>query len=267
MILIKREANEQLMSSYLAFVAAIVFVLIILTALIQFVVGDSNFPMRLYTDGVLRILLSIPCIIVLGQIIQGSGFKFAFATKGFKMGIFAHIFFLLWISLRLPLFFIATEFNMEFIPMIPGIIFFDLAVGIFEEVLFRGIFMTAMLIQFGGTAKGRIFCVLLNGLVFGLIHLIGGDFLTVLFTGALGVGFAAAYVYSKNLLSCMVVHALWNIAFKIPNGFIVDVNNAGLLAASQMVTYISIGAIFLFAIILTIKSKPFYEVAGSEITT
>ena len=241
--------SDQLISSSLAFCAMILFLFGIFAML---------FSGGLYVDGVVRFLFSIPCIIVLGKIIQGNGFKFTFAAKGFKKGMLAHLFFLLAIILHLPLFFIATEFNMEFIPVIPAIIVFDLGCGIFEEVLFRGILMTAILIQFGETAKGRICCVLFSGIVFGLVHLFGGNFLTVLFTGILGIGFAAAYVYSKNLLSCIIVHALWSYIAKIPNGLFVDER---LLAASQMIMYISLVAILLFAIVLTIKAEPHFQAA------
>ena len=250
--------NDQLISSSLAFCGIIFFLFIILNRILRSSIGGGI--VMLYADGMLRFLISIPCIIVLGKIIQDNGFKFSLSTKGFKKGMFAHLFFLLWIFLRLPLFFTATEINIEFIPAVPAIIFFDLANGIFEEVLFRGILMTAILIQFGETVRGRIFSVVFSGIVFGLIHLYGGNFLTVLFTGLIGMGFAAAYVYSKNLLSCIIVHALWNYAMKIPNVLIADVNNAGLWSASQMIMYISLVAILLFAIILTIKAEPHFNV-------
>jgi membrane protease YdiL (CAAX protease family) len=262
----KQEANEQLISSSIVYCAVILFLYFILNALIRFIFGggDNSVLTVFYADGVLRILFSIPCIILLGEIMRGNGFKFSFGTKGLKKGLFAHAFFLLNMSLHLPLIFITTEINMEFIPMIPAIIFNDLATGIFEEILMRGLFMTAMLVQFGGTAKGRIFCVLLNGLVFGLLHLIGGDLLAVLFTGILGIGFAAAYVYSKNLLSCIIFHALWNIVFKISGGLVAGVDNEGLLAVLQIVACISILAILLFGIILTIKSKPHFKAAEPD---
>ena len=259
-ITIKQDGNLLQIASSLAFCAVVLILLIFYDALIRFGVGGYDLRTLHYVNAVFIALLAIPCIIFLGKIVQENGFKFSFSAKGFKKGMFAHLFFLFALFLHLPLAFITTEINTEFVPMIPPIIFFDLAVGVFEEVLMRGIFMTAMLVRFGETGKGRIFCVLLNGLVFGILHFFDGGFVSVLLTGLLGIGFAAAYVYSKNLLSCMVVHALWNIALKISGGLIVDIDNAALLEALRAVGIVLYGAIPLFAIVLTIKSKPLFKV-------
>ncbi|MCL2321710.1 MAG: CPBP family intramembrane metalloprotease, partial [Oscillospiraceae bacterium] len=131
----------------------------------------------------------------------------------------------------------------------------QIGVGLFEESLFRGLLMTAMLVKWGDTAQGRLAVALLSGVLFGTCHIInmffnGSSLQFTLFNlvvaAALGFGFAAMYVYSRNLLGCMIVHAVYdfiaNLSSQLPN---------------RLVLLVILGLISLFAIVLCIVAKPF----------
>ena len=149
-------------------------------------------------------------------------------------------------------------FAQSHIQRIPFFILFEIGTGIFEEGLFRGIILIPMLLRWGNSAKGRLISVFISSILFGFVHFSGGVD-QIIFATYMGICFASAYVYSKNLISCMVFHALWNFTIKMP----------GLLNASPSV-YIGafwifvnvVGSIIMlampvYAIILIIRSKPF----------
>ena len=220
-------------------------------------------PMALYIHGVLRILIAMPCILALRKILQAHGLETTFMLGGLKKGLFAHAFLILVIALFILAFFYIAEINVEFIPIIPSIVFFEIGTGLFEEALFRGLLLTALLIQYGATAKGRISCVLVNGILFGALHLFNSiyhfNILTFLLVSVMGVCFAAAYTYSKNLLACMFFHMLWNVVIKIGNGLVAELYQPSIAAQLDvLVNILFFVMIPLFAIIITIKSKPLY---------
>ena len=63
-------------------------------------------------------------------------------------------------------------------PSMQKIIFFTLVmllVGIFEEVLCRGVILNNMLIKWGHTKTGILKSIILSSLIFGLLHLVNLD--------------------------------------------------------------------------------------------
>jgi len=254
---LRRDFKERPIITAFASVAVLwVLYTVIAFIVFRFFSDPSEMTLR-YTRGLLRVIFSVASVWLLGYAVGGNGWRYAFTTRGLGAGLFAHLFFFAHAIRFIPALFVATEINTAFFTRIPAIILFDIGTGIFEEITFRGLLMTAMLIRFGATAKGRLACVLLNGAIFGLGHLIGGDWLAVLVTGILGMGFAAAYVYSKNLLACMLAHMAYNFAIQLTNGFIVDIGNTTALLLLQISSIVVRGLVLPFAIYLTIKAKPF----------
>jgi membrane protease YdiL (CAAX protease family) len=223
-------------------------------------------PPWIFADSAMRLALTVPCVLLLGYIIQSSGFKFTFPMKGFAKGMFACAGILLFAVTPMLHFFHTSELDTAYIAKIPAVITQQIATGIFEETLFRGLFMTAMLAKWSGTAKGRVLCVLLSGVVFGAGHVwnifysgdVRGELMNSLGAGIYGAGWAAAYLYSKNLLSCMLTHALSDIAVHLSNGLIADVFDTTLLRALHIAQPLLVYVVIpLFAIVLSVKAKPF----------
>ena len=116
--------------------------------------------------------------------------------------------------------------------------------------------MTAMLIQWSDTVKGRIIVVLISGIVFGVSHFNGGLF-SVLITGILGIGFSAVYLYSKNLMICMLLHALYDVPAHLSH-WIAELSENTLHHVLDDVQAILMYAVIpLFALFLCVKAKPF----------
>lgn len=102
----------------------------------------------------------------------------------------------------------------------------QITTGLWEETASRG----GMLLKWKSTIRGRIMCVLLSGLLFGLLHLFGfiyGNSIidclwSGLYAGIWGMFIAAIYMMSENLLLVMLIHTIWDIIVRIPDYFVAD---------------------------------------------
>lgn len=99
----------------------------------------------------------------------------------------------------------------------------QLATGLFEETVYRGIVMKPFE-KYYSEKRWRIIAVVTSGLVFGLSHMFNfifsGDVLgsirQALFTAIWGMFIAAIYMISDNLLLVIIIHAFWDIWIRIP---------------------------------------------------
>jgi membrane protease YdiL (CAAX protease family) len=223
----------------------------------------------LVLDNVFRFVFAVPCIVLTGWILRENGFRHLFRTKGLSKAIFPSLGILLLGLHYLLRFLIAAELDAEYIPQIPLIVLQQLATGFFEEPLFRGLLMAAMLLKWGDTVKGRLLAVLLAGIIFGLAHmdfirLLGGDLSEllrwkVLNTGLMGLGFAAVYLYSGSLLGCVLLHAVYDVAVHLSNGLILTTRgglDAVIDVALNVVLY---AAIPVFAMVVCVKATPYHN--------
>ena len=96
-----------------------------------------------------------------------------------------------------------------------------IAIGFYEEILFRGVLLRQFIELFGNSHRRIICAVFASSLVFGLIHLM--NFHTEVSTGAvlsqvgysfiMGVAFSALLIRTNwNLLWCGIIHSLYDIA-------------------------------------------------------
>ena len=205
-------------------------------------------------DSALRAIYTVPCLILLGWIIQSSGFRFAFTAKGFAKGMFAGAAIFLFILTMALRWFNMLELHTD--AKVPGVIAQQITTGLFEEAAFRGLLMTAMLVQWGDTAKGRTLIVLISGIVFGVSHFKGGWF-SVLIASILGTGFSAVYLYSKNLMSCMLLHALYDIPAHLGHWIAESSENTLHHILDNAQAILMYAAIPFFALFLCVKAKPF----------
>jgi len=244
-----------------------VFVILITRLGVQYIVdpfGVSQLnPNGLLLSGSLNIIFTLPIMIMLSLVLGENGFKFTFSIKGFKSGMYALLPFLLAIFVIALGILIAFEMNREFLlSVLPALVFFEFTIGIAEESLFRGLFLVPMLIRWSGSERGRLGCVLVSGTVFGALHMvnivIGADVSATLASSlaasVVGVAFAAALLRSKNLLSCIVIHAIWNITVKSANAL--TLYTPPLISSILDLLML---AMPIFAVNLALRSKPFVK--------
>ncbi len=85
-----------------------------------------------------------------------------------------------------------------------------LSVGLFEELIFRGILFSFFARLFPKNKGGFLLTFLISSLVFGLAHLLNGNLLQVAYSILTGGLFAFCLVKTKNVLCSALVHAVYN---------------------------------------------------------
>ncbi len=87
-------------------------------------------------------------------------------------------------------------------------------VGLFEELIFRGILFSLLLGVFSKDKKGFLKTYVFSSLIFGGAHLLNGfslgTLLQVAYTCLTGGLFAFCFVKTKNVLCCAFVHGCYN---------------------------------------------------------
>lgn len=93
-----------------------------------------------------------------------------------------------------------------------------LLTGFFEELIFRGIVFPLVLERVSNNKKGLFLAVLLSSAIFGLSHLlnivmgagVGATILQVGYSTLTGGMFAFAFIKTKNVIFCVLLHAVYN---------------------------------------------------------
>ncbi|MGH4119150.1 CPBP family intramembrane glutamic endopeptidase [Clostridium sp.] len=126
------------------------------------------------------------------------------------------------------LFFIYIIFNFEYtiisFNMISAVIMMiisSLFIGLYEEILFRGLILSLMFRHYGKTKKEIYFSVIFTSIVFGLFHFFnlfsGSSIISVVtqvvYATIVGIFFSALLLRTKNnLLWCALLHGLYDAA-------------------------------------------------------
>ncbi|MBE5749869.1 MAG: CPBP family intramembrane metalloprotease [Clostridiales bacterium] len=122
--------------------------------------------------------------------------------------------------------------NLPFIPWIKGLnkfanvgfqevllfIFYCVLIGVFEEIVFRGIIFPSLLSRFEKSKKGLIKSMIISSVIFGVAHIVNAfsgagiieTLLQVVYSSLIGGLCAFAFVKTNNIVSSIVVHALYN---------------------------------------------------------
>ena len=98
-----------------------------------------------------------------------------------------------------------------------------LAIGFFEECLFRGFFLSFLLKKMQKNRRGRFLAVLISSAAFGLIHLfnlaygggVGATFLQVGYSFLIGGLLAALVLATGRLLPAALCHALYDFCGRL----------------------------------------------------
>jgi CAAX protease family protein len=86
-----------------------------------------------------------------------------------------------------------------------------LAVGVNEELLFRGFFQTRVERLFGRWSLAGVVSAVIAGVVFGLVHGLQGS-ANVVYAGLLGIGLGIIYIRAdRNLWVVVALHSLFDV--------------------------------------------------------
>lgn len=96
---------------------------------------------------------------------------------------------------------------------------FIISVGVFEEIVFRGVVLNLFIQKSQKTKTGVFLAIVYSSLVFSLLHLLnvfaGSGFLPILlqigYTFLIGMMFAVVYLKTKNIWTTIVIHTIYNI--------------------------------------------------------
>lgn len=135
------------------------------------------------------------------------------------------------------------------------------ATGYFEEATHRGLMMNGLIKYNTGTIKQRLVTVITAGAFFGLSHtanIFFGENLLVQVPACIlwGMFIAAVYMLSDNLLLVMILHALSDTTYKIPNALFGYVHDA---AICQVVEYLRTAIDYVILPLMAVLICIFYD--------
>ena len=136
----------------------------------------------------------------------------------------------------------------DFNPLTLEIVILGLAPAIFEEVVFRGIFIHNL----KASGKSDITALLISALIFGLIHLtnaVNGDIAQALvqtgYAVVVGLVFGAIYIRTGDLFSVIFAHAAMDITNRVFGSASVTPN----LVIIAFVALLAIEAVYAFVLV------------------
>lgn len=99
-------------------------------------------------------------------------------------------------------------------------VLFCISIGLFEEVVFRGLILTVLLQRLPETKQGILIAIVLSSLIFGVIHfvnLVAGaspldTLLQIGYSFLMGMLWAVVYLKTKNLWMAILLHAMYNMS-------------------------------------------------------
>lgn len=120
-------------------------------------------------------------------------------------------------------------------------------IGINEEFIFRGIILSAL------RKNGRLSSIITSSIIFGLFHLLnlvyGADIIDTVVQVVFATGFGLVMAVTKyetgEMLSPIIIHALWD--------FISKISNADFLGSIDIIHTISIVLVVVWGIFLTFR--------------
>lgn len=142
----------------------------------------------------------------------------------------------------------------DFNPLTTDILILGLAPAIFEEVVFRGIFIHNL----RESGKSDMAALIIPALIFGLVHLtnaVNGEILQALvqtgYAVVVGLVFGAIYIRTGDLFSVILAHAAIDITNRVFAGNIVD--SVPVIAA--FIVLLALEAVYAFTLVAGKKEK------------
>jgi|GEM_PF-1223352 len=221
-------------------------------------------PMLLLLRSAINIVFTVLAVILLGVINQTDGFKHVLRTKGLPDGLIVLIpvmaFFLFGLALSLG---DISTMHEESLQTFPAIAFMQTTSALMQNILFRGLLITALFVKLSNTGSERVRSVFKAAALYLLIYIplntLDGTnigLMQLINTFIVGAELCAAYMYSKNLLSLVLVQGLWQILGSVIGLFSTNDNPQSTLFV-LIVWLVIIISILAFAIRFSKRAEPF----------
>lgn len=189
---------------------------------------------------------------------KGAGFLRSFYIGGFLVGYCIYM-----LVAQFYLQMMNTQRSLQPLPLILVFTATMFLVGWAEELVFRGVILNLLLDCFSKTQKGIVGAILLDGILFGAVHLTnifsGVSILSAcvqaVTAGLLGILFAAVYARSRNIWVVIIAHTLTDFASLMSGGIF---GNGGVIEGINQLSYVNLLAVPILLIpclILLRKSK------------
>lgn len=166
-------------------------------------------------SGAVRFIVAVPAVWIYGVYMGENGWRATFSTRGWRGGLRDSAALLMFpAAVLLPSVWTLIQADTWYVggsiaQYIGVFIIFDPANSLFEEVIWRGLIMTAVLYRYGKTAKGRFCVAFVSSLVFGLLHYSNG-WAGIVVAAVCGFGLAALYIRTESLLMPIIIHTVIN---------------------------------------------------------
>ena len=192
--------------------------------------AEENSDVELIIKTAVRAVLSALLILVIKKIPKA---KIGISRIKLKKGIFRYGLILI-CAIALQLFSSYQKPEKSFVASLPSLLILIVGmmfVGIYEELLCRGLLFNAFRKYFGESKKAIYLSVFLSSLIFGLMHL--GNLISspelkiataaqVIYATFFGVIFAVIYYRTDNLLPCIILHGVFDMTDGFWKCFVTD---------------------------------------------
>ena len=136
------------------------------------------------------------------------------------------------------------------------IILYPLAVGFFEEILFRGFMLDGYFRCKKQSRMNRLVYAIIGTVFFGVLHYTEGEPIRILLAGAAGLAFTTIYLKTRNLVIPMLVHAVHDmIAFYCGNYLVYNWTPTKIEFNNSMLIVLPIVSIVVSLVILLWEKK------------
>lgn len=204
------------LSIFIAIIAILVYAFFVNVCISPLIKNKSSFLVAGIIQAIVRLVLSVVLCISINKLynIKIKKAKFIKGFLWYGLILIIAIFFQFASNYQRP-----EKSIMETLPMIVYFFIVTLAIGIYEELLCRGLLFNSFENYFGDTKKGIYLSAILSSLVFGIMHLtnliwspslIISTICQVIYATFVGFLFCVIYYRSKNLISCMLLHGIFD---------------------------------------------------------
>ena len=178
---------------------------------------DSDIVMGTITS-IARLTTAILLIVYIKKVYK---IKIGSKRESLFKGMFWHgLAIILFTAVAVALGYVAPEKSvLEAFPVLLFYLVVNLLIGLFEEVLCRGLLFNAFKAYFGDNKKGVYLSAFLSAFLFGALHLgnLNGSntvstITQIIYATFFGMLFAVIYYRTGNLLSCILLHGIVDYA-------------------------------------------------------